>query len=106
MREIYQQGDCLIRKLSALPVGSKIIAPRNGRYVLVEGEFTEHSHAIYGVEWGKVYEAEKVLYLDVQYPVEVRHEEHRPQVILPGIYEISRTREIDPFTQEIRSVKD
>lgn len=102
----FQQGDLLLAKIKKLPTSVKQVAQINGRYVLVEGEHTGHAHAIYEQGWGHVYAAEGSIFVDVKIPVEVRHEEHRPQVILPGVYEIQRVREIDPFTEEVRAVMD
>ena len=106
MKELFQQGDCLIVKSRSLPKDAKKVAPQNGRYVLVEGEHSGHAHAIYEEGWGDMYQSEKGIFIDVKVPVTVKHEEHFPQIILPGIYEISRVREIDPFTEEIHTVQD
>ena len=106
IREIFQQGDLICAKIHTLPCGVQKILPKDKRYVIIEGEHTGHTHAIYEKGWGDMYEGEGKFYIDVKIPVEVRHEEHRPQVILPGVYEINRVREIDPFTEEVRSVQD
>lgn len=102
----FQQGDVLLKKVSAVPVGAKKRATVGGRYVVAEGETTGHAHALVASEAVEMYERDGVLYLNVKEPTSLVHEEHDTQTVEPGIYEVGIVREVDPFTEEVRSVRD
>jgi hypothetical protein len=54
----------------------------------------------------ELYEKDSVLFIKTEKTVEVRHEEHRPVTLDPGIWKVGIVREYDPFLEEIRMVKD
>lgn len=102
----YQQGDCIAIKIDAVPEGSKAVKPGPRGYVLAEGEHTGHAHCIDATRDVEMYEKDGVLYLKVAAPAPLTHEEHHTQTIEPGIYEVRRVVEVDPFSDEIRTVAD
>lgn len=104
--EGFQQGDVLLRKVSAIPADAKRRAAAGGRYVVAEGESTGHAHALVESEAVEMYGRNGVLYLKVTEPTSLVHEEHHAQTVAPGIYEVGKVVEVDPFTEEVRSVQD
>ena len=101
-----QHGDVLLLKVAAIPVGAKPRKPANGRCVLAEGEATGHAHVM-DCGTAEMFEAEDgTLYLSVKEPTELTHEEHATQTVEPGVYEIGRVVEVDPFEGEVRTVAD
>lgn len=103
-----QQGDVLVFKVSEIPSSAKKEKPVGGRHILAAGETTMHHHAIYDLEHSDIFvDADGTLYLSVKdKPVTLKHEEHGAQTIEPGTYRIGRVREVDPFSEAIRSVSD
>ena len=101
-----QQGDVLIKRIDKIPAGATSVErDKRGRVVLAEGEVTGHTHAIADAGCCLWEDGEKK-YLGVDKPVTVVHEEHGPQVIEPGQYEIDIVKEYDHFAEEARSVRD
>ena len=102
-----QQGDVLLFKVGALPTKLKKAKPSNRGWILAEGEATGHAHAIADLKNCDVFCDENGdLYLQVKEAVELSHEEHGAQTIEPGAYRVGRVREVDPFSKEIRNVRD
>jgi len=104
-----QQGDVLIKRIDRLPNGDKVKVPCvQGRLVLAEGEATGHAHEISGqdIEQVEMFRVNGELFLDVKGHVVVRHEEHKDQDVSPGIYRVDVVREVDPFTEEVRRIRD
>jgi hypothetical protein len=98
-----QQGDLLLRKLNSLPSGEqKIIARR--RLVLAHGE-SGHSHVIENDEAALIQLGERML-LSLTKPATLKHEEHRPITLSPGIWEIGRVQEFDYFSMMQRPIQD
>lgn len=102
----YEHGDVTIRKIDTLPENVKAIMAKNGFFVLAEGETTGHMHRIAQRESVEMMEAQGRVFLRVAQPVDLVHEEHKTMTIDPGIYEIDRVKEYDPFAEEIRRVQD
>lgn len=99
-----QQGDVIIRRELEIPADAiRVIRQKRG-FVLAEGEATGHAHVI--EEEIEMYEKDGVLYLKVERPVTVKHEEHKPISLDKGIYKIGIVREYDPFDEEVRKVAD
>jgi hypothetical protein len=106
MKFTNQQGDVVLFAVEQLPAGLKKLDPKD-RIVLAEGELTGHAHAIHDLDNAQVYVAEDgTLFLDVRNAVVLQHEEHKPHTIQPGKYKVGRVREIDPFSEETRAVRD
>lgn len=72
---------------------------------LAEGEVTGHSHQAAAEDaWVDGEGDTRLLSAPSGTPIE--HEEHKRFELPPGDYEITRQREIDPDTEEARSVAD
>jgi hypothetical protein len=119
-RQIIQQGDVLAEIVMELPKGAVEMPPDKRGVVLAEGEATGHHHRIADTDAATLFEVEedvpvemsarqrgfqrkekmKVKYLKVHRPAELVHEEHKPQMLQPGIYKVSQVREVDPFSME------
>lgn len=105
---IFRQGDVLLRPIQLLPPGLK----RKDR-VLAYGEITGHKHQFLETEQVLVFEDEKknqfVSVLADQ--AVLTHEEHKPQTLPKGDYEVILQREFDPLAdsqnrEAIRKVMD
>ena len=103
---IHQQGDLLLYLARALPDDAQRIQTDRSSLILAEGEATGHAHRIEATPDVELYEKAGVMYLRVLTESKLRHEEHAEHLIAPGVYEVGRVREVDPFTEEIRTVKD
>ncbi len=100
-----QQGDVIIRSAASIPAGAVRVSRKLKGLVLAEGEATGHAHRI--VEDGAaLYEKDGVLYIKVEKPVQVQHEEHKPITLSKGIYRVGYVREYDHFTEEARIIRD
>ena len=108
-RRGYQQGDVILEVVGALPHGAREIPPGERGYVLAEGESTGHAHVLEAGPHVKLFERNGTLYLHVDAEagaVELRHEEHQPQHLPPGIYLVDTVQTVDPFTRVPRPVLD
>ncbi|SRR5579871_2945567 len=85
--KVYRQGDLVFREALHLPLTA---CPRDDT-VLAYGEATGHSHRLLGE--GRVWRQDTRLYLELEQPSPVVHEEHRPLVLPKGLYEVIRQRE-------------
>ena len=92
----------ILRKLDRLPDGkSKSIARR--RLVLAHGE-SGHSHVVEDDEAELIQIGERIL-LVLEKAATVKHEEHNPITLSPGIWEVGRVREYDYFAQMQRQMQ-
>ena len=102
---LIQQGDVLIHKIASLPKGLKKLGKKEKGFVLADGEVTGHAHVI--TEEDTVFVAEDgTLYLSVEAPTIIQHEEHKAVTVEPGVYRVGRVQEVDPFSEEIHNVAD
>lgn len=102
-KKTFQQGDVLGRKLDALPEGERKIVGKL-RCILAHGE-SGHSHVVESDDAELIQIGERIL-LKLEKAATVRHEEHRPIKLAPGIWEIGRVKEYDYFQQMERQVMD
>lgn len=107
-------GDVIIEKIDKLPKEFDKLE-KEPKDTLAYGEVTGHSHKLFRmsdlpVDGAAAFDLrvspDGFRYLKVAEPVEVRHQEHDPRVIPPGIYRIGIQREYDPYTKLIRQVAD
>lgn len=98
------QGDVFFTEVNEIPKKATAVMKKARGYIIAEGEATGHAHII--DDDIKLYEKDGTLYLRTLNPVEVRHEEHRPVSLPPGIWQIGIVREYDPFLEETRWVWD
>lgn len=98
-----QQGDVVLKKLSAMPVGEqKIISTK--RMVVAHGE-SGHSHVIEDDEAELIQIGERML-LKLAKEATITHEEHKKITLSPGIWEVGRVQEFDYFSMMQRQVVD
>lgn len=114
---LFRQGDVLLELVAAIPAGAKDVTPTD-RIVLAYGEVTGHAHAVYPeIEMkarasakvkptmpARMWDAGAERFLQVLTPTALKHEDHAPVALDPGIYRVKRQREYSPET--IRTVAD
>ena len=92
-----RQGDVIIACCDSIPEGAKevprqevpTIGGQQKCYVLAYGEATGHAHRVMVKEDEvKMYERDGVLYLSVDAPTNVVHEEHAPVRLEPRKYKV------------------
>lgn len=98
------QGDVFFVRIQNVPRESKKVKRDERGFIIAEGEATGHAHVIH--EDVELYEKDGVLFIKTAKTVEVRHEEHLPVTLNPGIWKVGIVREHDPFLEEIRIVRD
>ena len=97
-RLILRQGDVILIQADELPDDAER-EPASAVLVLAEGEATGHAHAVRSKraslhrlpDW-----EERYLVVEGTRPVALRHEEHDPIAIPPGVWEVRRQREYNP----------
>lgn len=115
-----RQGDVQLQLVKSLPEGCKEVPNDKGRIVLAYGEVTGHAHAIAdhrpALRAGEIAEAAiaraRLLvapngerFLEVKEAVTLRHEEHSPHTLNPGVYQLPRQVEyVAPDV--VRAVED
>ena len=85
--KLYRQGDVVLREISHLPEQAQATDER----VLAYGETTGHTHRLEGR--GRVWRQDTRLYLVLEQPSQVVHEDHRTVTVEPGLYEVIGQRE-------------
>lgn len=119
-QSIIRQGDVILVPVKSLPANLTTVPLHKNRIVLAFGEVTGHAHAIadHGISEAAAAEiAEAAIararlwkaedgtrYLEVRETVTLKHEEHEPHSITPGIYVLPIQTEYTP--QELRRVAD
>lgn len=98
-----QQGDVVLRKLDSIPPGQQTSISKL-RCVLAHGE-SGHSHVIEDDEAELIRIGERIL-LKLERSAVVKHEEHGPITLEPGIWEVGRVKEYDWFSKMERQVMD
>ena len=96
----YRQGDVLLTEVNQVPPQARLVSRAQGA-ILARGEATGHAHAI--LDPVDVYDADGRSYVQAVAEVTLRHEEHGPITVPPGIYEIRQQRE---WWGEWRQVRD
>lgn len=100
-----QQGDVILKRVESLPRGILEVKRKNQAAVLAEGEATGHAHRIFDVD-AIFYEKDGKFYLKNDKAVTIKHEEHKPVTIEPGIWEVGQVREKDWLSGMTRPVAD
>src|SRR6266496_736881 len=103
MKQTWQQGDVIGRRLRKMPAGEKKPVA-SGRILLAHGE-SGHSHVVDDEEAQLIQIGHRML-LRLGRSAVLVHQEHKPIALEPGIWEICRVREFDYFKQMVRQVKD
>ena len=99
---MVRQGDLLIVPVNNIPKSAKLQKNR----IVELGELTGHMHQI---PEGNVYNDSKKRekYIEiVGRPTPLQHEEHKPIVLEPGKYKVTRQREYKPAKRRAQAVVD
>lgn len=100
----YQHGDLLLSTVEGLPAGCTVIHDGPGA-VLAEGELTGHAHRV--KQSGTLLRAiDGTVYLKLDAPADLTHEEHKTIHLVPAIYEVKRVQEYDYLAMQARTVAD
>ena len=94
MGKHYRQGDVLVEAIEELPA-SAIEQEPGERIILATSETTGHAHAIAGSD-ARAFQAQGMLYIEILAQTELKHDEHAPVKLSPGIYRVRRQREYLP----------
>lgn len=106
IKNVGQQGDVTFKRVDNLPKPS-MPAKRDPRgIVLAEGEATGHCHVIEETEDAVLYQEGERMLLQLEKQAVVKHAEHKPVTLTPGIWEIGRVREYDYIQELERRVQD
>lgn len=102
-------GDVTCERLAELPDSFEDMPVCTDRCIAY-GEATGHIHQVQG-EQGKDFDLRrdpetKREYLRVNNVVFLKHQEHAPVELKPGIYRFGRQLEYDPFEKKLREVAD
>jgi hypothetical protein len=101
----YRQGDVLLVRVAERDLAeARRIERIEGRIILAYGEVTGHAHAIDAALAELFEERDGTLYLKLDGPAALTHEEHGAIELDPGIYRVVRQREYSP--EAIRQVAD
>ena len=102
---MIQQGDVQALRIDTLPNNVKKVARKERGYVLAEGETTGHAHVIQdNIEMWE--DEQGTLYVNIPQRTILVHEEHGPITFETGIWEIGIVQEVDPISEQIRSIQD
>ena len=109
MNKTYRQGDVLLESVTCIPEGAVEIKPtKDGKIILALGEATGHHHRFEDVleedPTVKMWAIGKVKYIEVMANVMLKHEEHAPHAIPPGIYKLPVQVQYSP--KELQRVTD
>jgi hypothetical protein len=103
MKVFIQQGDVIL-KSCAIPASAKRI--KIGSSFIVEKGEGANTHIVNEVENIEAYEDNGTLYLKVNEPVKLSHEEHGTQVLEVGTYKKVIEREFSYEEMEARKTQD
>lgn len=108
-----QQGDVVLKRIDSIPNGAVKVDSEHRGYTVAYGEATGHAHIIQDTQGVELYELDKVLYVKALRDADLKHlkpndlqAEHNTVPIPSGLWKIGIVREYDPFTEEIRNVRD
>lgn len=105
---IYRHGDILIRSVDSVPADATEVPADKRGLVLAEGEVTGHHHRVNDVTAGKLVtkgQAESMrMWLTLDAPADLTHEEHHTITLPAGDYEVIRQVEYEP--EGLRNVAD
>jgi hypothetical protein len=101
----FQHGDVILVQESSLPKDAKFKKVENG-FVVEKGEGV-HVHVIEKTEGLEAHtDKNGILWLKVNSPVKIDHEEHGIKIIQPGIYRKEIENEYDAEADETRKTQD
>jgi hypothetical protein len=86
-----RQGDVLIMACRAIPKAANPVAPEGGLLIVARGEATGHHHAFQhrpGITLFRDDGASGAMYLQVDEPAVLTHQEHDQLAVKPGTYRV------------------
>ena len=100
----YQQGDVIIERIGEMPENLK----KAEGAVLEEGETPGHYHQLEGDQTAlALYEDDAAnKYFKTMAEMVLKHEEHNPIAIAPGMYRVRMVQEFDHLNRARRDVVD
>lgn len=104
MKIMNQHGDLILEMVKGLPEGGKRF-PAPAGYILERGEGV-HTHVLEDVEGVEIVEKDGEIYVRVDRPTRINHEEHGIQTLQPGIYKKRIEHVWDYETEESRRTLD
>jgi len=99
---ILIHGDVSLYEAKEIPKDAKKLKWHKG-FIIEKGEGV-HTHTI--EDECEIYEKDGALYLKIDKPVEIDHEEHGKQTLEPGIYRKDSEQEFNYEDMEIRNTQD
>lgn len=99
-----QQGDVFFERINALPRNAQKAEIQDGVFAL--GEATGHRHIATLTDAVTLYEKDGITYARISEQTEVVHEEHKPQMLMPGVYIYGQVKEYDYLAEMARAVID
>lgn len=102
----YQQGDVIVRAVKEIPSNAVEVKARDRGYVLAEGETSGHYHVLDAIPTTRMFSDGGTMFLSLLAPQKIRHEEHKEIELPAGNYKVGIVKEVDPFSEEVRSVRD
>lgn len=107
MAEQCRQGDFLLERVDgALPADAVLQPPDPEGVVLGRGERAGHTHRVVGADAALYAARGGERFLVVSGEAVLRHEEHNPIRLVPGVYKVTRQREWTPPAPKAESAQD
>lgn len=100
-----QQGDVVFEYVEALPEGAEAL-PSVEYVVFAEGEATGHAHRASVKGAVQLFRHNDGTYARISRPIRVKHEEHKPVNLPPGIVRYGQVYEYDYLSEMDRQVID
>ena len=103
--KMFRHGDLLGKQVKSIPVDA--VKKSSGKVnILAEGEITGHHHRMISDVNVTVFEDTDSMYFKLDDEASLVHEEHKELKLAPAIYKVTKEREYDYFSKEIRKVVD
>jgi len=113
-----QQGDVMLKRVKKLPDG--VVPLSDGATVLQRGETTSHAHRFESGNTVRLFTVpsegplagmriathDGVAFVKILETTALRHEEHKPINVEPGVYQIDLLREFDYEDMETKRIVD
>lgn len=115
---VLQQGDVILKRVKKMPEG--VVPLADGSTVLQRGETTGHAHRFDNPMTVKLFTVPEqgplagmriathdgVAFVEILETTALRHEEHNPITVEPGVYQVDLVREFCYEDLETRRVVD
>lgn len=105
MKAQLYQGDVFLQQVDEIPPDALLDTSltEGARVILARGEATGHHHSL-NAEKAQVKVKDRLVFVEVVAEGMLRHQEHDPIKVKPGLYKLGTQREYTP--QEVRRVAD